>query len=338
MIKFVILFCLVVSTVWLLVPQVVYCALWPLARLFHLPLAWRPFGWASLVLVAVWWALFAWGNRVGRFRYEVKAVEFSHPDVPRGFEDYRIVHISDLHLDGWQGHADRLAAVVDSINRLGPDLVVFTGDLVSFDYRELEPFCDILSRLSAADGVVSILGNHDYDPYAPGLTDRERQERVAKLVGMQRERLGWRVLLNEHLVLHRAGDSLAVIGVENQSCGAHQIIRRGRLREAMQGTDGMFRILLSHDPSHWRAEVVGQTDIPLTLSGHTHAMQFRILGFTPSRWVYPECDGRYDEGQQTLYVNIGLGGTLPMRIGATPEVTVITLKSRGLVKIKGTTN
>lgn len=198
---------------------------------------------------------------------------------------------------------------------------------MSFDFHELEPLADVLKAMHATDGVVSILGNHDYDPYAPGLSPRERQARVDTLAHMQRHLLGWHLLLNEHMIIRRGTDSLAILGVENQSCGAHQVIRRGDLHRAMQGTDGMFRILLSHDPSHWRAEVLGQTDIPLTLSGHTHAMQFRILGFTPSRWVYPECDGRYDEQGQTLYVNIGLGGTLPMRIGATPEITLITLRS-----------
>ena len=211
------------------------------------------------------------------------------------------------------------------LKALKPDLICFTGDLVSRDYTELEPLLPILKQLQAKDGVVSIMGNHDYDPYESHLPARERQQKVERLQEMERDELGWRLLLNEHLIVHRGADSMAVIGVENQSCGAHRIIRRGRLAEAMAGTEGLFSILMSHDPSHWRAEVVGQTSIPLTLSGHTHAMQMRLMGFTPSKWIYPECDGRYDEGSQTLYVNIGLGGTLPMRIGARPEITLLTL-------------
>lgn len=324
--KFFVILSAIVSLFWILLPQLVYAVLWPVVRLFHGHLAWRPFAWAGVALLSLWWVLFVWGNRVGRFRYEVKLVDFVHQALPPAFNGYRIVHISDLHLDGWQGQTARLQHIVDSINRLEPDLIVFTGDLVSFDYRELAPHSAVLASLRARDGVVSILGNHDYDPYAPHLTSQERQQKVDSLIAMQCNELGWNLLLNEHLILRRGHDSLAIIGVENQSCGAHKVIRRGRLAQAMQGTEGMFRILLSHDPSHWRAEVLGQTDIPLTLSGHTHAMQFRLFGFTPSRWIYPECDGRYNQDGQTLYVNIGLGGTLPMRIGATPEVTLFTLR------------
>lgn len=327
MAKFIFILSLIVSLFWLLLPQVVFVVSWLVARIFHLSLPWRPFAWAGVALLALWWAMFLYGNRIGRFRNEVKEVDYTHASVPTAFDGYRIVHISDLHLDGWRGQAGKLQRAIERINDLHPDLIVFTGDLVSFDFHELEPLADVLKAMHATDGVVSILGNHDYDPYAPGLSPREQQARVDTLAHMQRHLLGWHLLLNEHMIIRRGTDSLAILGVENQSCGAHQVIRRGDLHRTMQGTDGMFRILLSHDPSHWRAEVLGQTDIPLTLSGHTHAMQFRILGFTPSRWVYPECDGRYDEQGQTLYVNIGLGGTLPMRIGATPEITLITLRS-----------
>ena len=325
--KFFLLFVLTVSFFWWLLPQVVYVVGWLVGLVFRQHLAWRPFAWAGVCLLALWWMVFAYGNRVGRFRWEVKAVNYENAMLPTAFDGYRLVQISDLHLDGWTGRRDRLSRLVEEINALEPDLIAFTGDLVSFNYHELEPFVDILASLRAKDGVVSILGNHDYDPYERGLTSSERQQRIDSLVAMQRTALGWRLLLNENCIIRRGTDSVAVLGVENQSCGAHNIIRRGRLSQAMAGTEnGTFRILLSHDPTHWRAEVVGQTDIPLTLSGHTHAMQFRLFGFTPSRWIYPECDGRYDAGAQTLYVNIGLGGTLPMRIGATPEITLLTLR------------
>lgn len=324
--KFFLVISIVFSLLLFLIPQIVFAIGWLTARLFHFHLAWRPFLWAGLLLVVVWWGLYTYGHYWGRFRFEVKPVEYRNPAIPPSFDGYRMVQISDLHMDGWAGHEADLNRVVQAINGLEPDLIVFTGDLVSFNFHELETLSAPLSRLRARDGVLSILGNHDYDPYQRGLSSLQRQAMVDSLVCWQRERLGWRVLLNEHVLLRRAADSIAVVGVENQSCGVHQVIRRGRLPEAMAGTQGMFRILLSHDPSHWRAEVLGQTDIPLTLSGHTHAMQFRVLGFTPSRWAYPECDGRYDQDGQTLYVNIGLGGTLPMRIGATPEITLFTLR------------
>ena len=320
-----VLFALVVSLFWLLVPQMVWALCWLVGRLSHVHVAWRPFAWGSVLLLAAWWSAYAYGHWVGRFRWEVKEWSYNDRRVPEAFRGYRIVHISDCHLDGWLNEKKRLMQVVSDINALKPDLICFTGDLVSRDYTELEPLLPILKQLLAKDGVVSIMGNHDYDPYESHLPARERQQKVERLQEMERDELGWRLLLNEHLIVHRGADSMAVIGVENQSCGAHRIIRRGRLAEAMAGTEGLFSILMSHDPSHWRAEVVGQTSIPLTLSGHTHAMQMRLMGFTPSKWIYPECDGRYDEGSQTLYVNIGLGGTLPMRIGARPEITLLTL-------------
>jgi hypothetical protein len=175
--------------------------------------------------------------------------------------------------------------------------------------------------------VYAVLGNHDYLPYAR-IGARERNSAVAELVRMQREELGWQVLLNESDVIRRDTDSIAILGCENQSVGAHPVIQRGDLRKTVQGVDSMFSVLLTHDPSQWRKEVLTETDIPLTLCGHTHAMQLRLFGFTPSKWIYPECDGLYSEGEQYLYVNIGLGGTMPWRIGATPEITLITLKRR----------
>lgn len=322
---FLIVFALVVSLLWLLVPQIVYALVWVIGRLCRLHVTWRPFAWCSVIMLAVWWGVYAYGYWIGRFRWEVKSWTYADKRVPQGFCGYRIVHISDFHLGGWQGQETRLRKLIEEINALNPDLICFTGDLVSMDYKELEAVLPILQTLRARDGVVSIMGNHDYDPYDHSISDRQRAIRVQRLMDMERKALGWTLLINQHIILHRGTDSMAVIGVENHSCGAHSVIRRGRLRDAAQGTDGLFRILLSHDTSHWRAEVVGHTDIPLTLSGHTHAMQMRILGFTPSRWIYPECDGRYDAGHQTLYVNIGLGGTLPMRIGARPEVTLLKL-------------
>ena len=279
---------------------------------------------AAAMLVAGWWMLYLYGHRVGRFQCEVRRADVAIR-VPQSFEGYRIVHISDLHLDGWIGHADLLRKRVEQINALRPDLVCFTGDLVSLSSQEIEPFVPILKGIHARDGVVSVLGNHDYLPYARHLSPKERQLEVERIIHTQREQLGWKLLLNDHIIVTRTGESLAILGCENHSVGVHQVVKRGNLAKTMNGTEGMTRILLTHDPSHWRAEVVGQTDIALTLSGHTHAMQLRILGHTPSSFLFPECDGLYEEGGQWLYVNIGLGGTLPMRIGATPEITLITL-------------
>lgn len=324
---FMLMFSVAVSLFWLLLPQVIYVLSFLVGRVVEARVHWRPFAWSSALLLTLWWGIYAYGHWVGRFCWEVKRWTYTDFRVPETFDGYRIVHISDLHLDGWLGQEHRLEQVVRDINALKPDLICFTGDLVSFDYRELQPLLPVLRQLQARDGVVSIMGNHDYDPYERGIGPALRASKVQRLEQMERDSLGWQLLLNQHVVLHRGGDSIAVAGVENQSCGAHNVVRRGRLGDALRGTEGLFTILLSHDPSHWRAEVLGRTDVPLMLSGHTHAMQVRVLGFTPCKWIYPECDGCYEEGHQTLYVNIGLGGTLPMRIGARPEITLLTLQS-----------
>lgn len=305
-----------------LIPNLIYLIVLGIGKLASFQVSYRPFAIVAGGLVLVLWGLLFYGYWWGRYRFQVKEVEYSSPALPAGFDGARAVHISDLHLDGWEGRRDELQKAVGIINGLHPEFIFFTGDLVSFSSEELNPFADILKGLEAP--VYAVLGNHDYSPYDRRLTDEEREEMVRNLVRKERDILGWTVLLNESALIRRGGDTLAVAGVENQSCGVHDVVRRGRLDDALQGTEGLFRILLSHDPSHWRAEVLPRTDIPLTLSGHTHAMQTRILGFTPSKWLYPECDGLYTEEGRSLYVNIGLGGTLPFRIGARPEITLIT--------------
>ncbi len=316
-----------------LLPHIIYILAKLVGLVIHLRISYRPFGYAALVLVAVWILTAIYGNVYGRFRHEVKQVNLTFSNLPASFDGLRIVHISDLHLDGWVGHEKELQKRIDEINALQPDIICFTGDLVSLSPNELKPFIPILKQLrtnssNKRGAVYSVLGNHDYLPYTRiGL--RAREAAVKELIRMEREELGWRVLLNESDIIRRGNDSIAILGCENQSVGAHPVIQRGDLRKALKSvSDERFSLLLTHDPSQWRKEVVPETDIPLTLSGHTHAMQLRILGFTPSKWIYPECDGLYTEGNQHLYVNIGLGGTLPWRIGATPEITLITLKRR----------
>lgn len=322
---FIILTLVVVGTALALLPHIIYVIMKVASLVGKFDVSYRPYGLCAVGLFVLWALLFLYGNKVGRFKSEVKEWEFERKDIPEAFDGYRIVHISDIHLDGWKGHKESLKDRVEEVNALKADLICFTGDLVSLSSTELDNFVDILKGLKAKDGVVSILGNHDYMPYMRR-SAAERQIEVEKVIRTEREVLGWKLLLNENTIIKRGNDSIAILGCENQSVGAHPVIQRGDLRKTMEGTDGMFRILMTHDPSQWRKEVVGETDIPLTLSGHTHAMQFRVCGFTPSKWVYNECDGWYTEGWQRLYVNIGLGGTMPMRLGATPEITVHTLR------------
>ena len=331
--KYLLLGIVIISVLLALLPHIIYILAKLVGLAIHLRISYRPFGYAALVLVAVWILTAIYGNVYGRFRHEVKQVNLTFSNLPASFDGLRIVHISDLHLDGWVGHEEELQKRIDEINALQPDIICFTGDLVSLSPKELKPFIPILKQLrtnssNKRGAVYSVLGNHDYLPYTRiGL--RAREAAVKELIRMEREELGWKVLLNESDIIRRGNDSIAILGCENQSVGAHPVIQRGDLRKALKSvSDERFSLLLTHDPSQWRKEVIPETDIPLTLSGHTHAMQLRILGLTPSKWIYPECDGLYTEGNQHLYVNIGLGGTLPWRIGATPEITLITLKRR----------
>ena len=177
---------------------------------------------------------------------------------------------------------------------------------------------------------MSVLGNHDFLIYNLKLADDTmRQKEVEAIAQYEREQLGWRLLRNENSVIECGGARLAIVGVDN-TVGKGQgfnTIDCGDLPEALSGTDG-FRILLTHDPSHWRSEVLPRSDIPLTLSGHTHSAQVRLFGWSPASWMFKESWGRYDEGGQTLIVNAGLGCTLPVRINCPAELTIITLRKR----------
>lgn len=313
-----------------LLPHIAYIIAKVLALFFHFHVPYRPFGFTALGLAGLWLCLFAYGNLFGRYFHETKKVEIPCKGLPESFKGYRIVHISDLHINGYEGKDNLLLSIIKEINALKPDLICFTGDLVSIDEAELTHFLPLLRQLKAKDGVISIMGNHDYMPYKRNVSNKERAMNVAELQRMEREDLGWKLLLNENTFIHRGNDSIAIVGSENQSMGIHSIIRRGNLTKALEGTDNSFRIILTHDPTHWRGEILGKArskdDGTLTLSGHTHSGQFRVLGFSVARFIYKEYDGLYTEGNQHLYINIGLGGTMPMRIGATPEITLITLR------------
>ena len=291
----------------------------------------RWFGVVSLSVSLLWGAMLFYGHLWGRWRHEVTTFTFCHPDLPPDFDGYRIVHISDLHLEGFLDNPAYLDTLIGEVNHLQPDLICFTGDLVSINHQEAAHFLPQLARLRAKDGVASVLGNHDYGVYDHTLDSLARERDVKQLITLQRDSLGWVVLLNEHITLHHKADSISLLGTENQNCGPHQRVRRGNLDKTLEGTEGMFRILLTHDPTYWDTEVADKRDIPLTLSGHTHAMQFRVMGLTPCSLLFPQTCGAYHVGDQTLYVNIGLGQLMPFRIGATPEITLITLrKSYGL--------
>ena len=297
------------------VPKAIFALLSPLCK-SHIGLAIALFTMAYLVF----------GATEGKQHFQVKEVTIESEALPRGFDGYRIVQLSDIHTGSWGNDTAPMLKAVNIINRLQPDLIVFTGDLVNNLASELDAFIPVFSQLKAKHGVYSVLGNHDYSTYIKWDTPQQQEAQLDSLKAKQ-ARMGWILLNNRHVKLHQQNDSIALIGVENS--GRPPFPDHARLSEAITGTAGMFQILLSHDPSHWRREVLPKTDIQLMLAGHTHAMQTRIFGFTPAQFVYPENDGLYQEGEQMLYVNIGLGHLLyPMRLGAWPEITLLTLKAK----------
>ncbi len=293
---------------------------WPIEKMFNI---------VGIIVACTGAYIILYGFLYGWRRYEVKEITFTHPDVPEAFDGYRIVQISDFHLGTIARYPDDIHRAVKLINEQEPDLIAFTGDLVNNEATELIASEEILSKLHARDGVFSVLGNHDYGTYRRWPSNRARGENLNELKRRQ-ILMGWQLLLNENKIVKRGNDSIAVVGVEND--GKPPFPALGDLSKATRGTEGMFKLLLSHDPSHWRRKVLPETDIQLMLAGHTHAMQFRLGCFSPSAWIYPEWCGLYTEGDRGLHVNVGLGSVMiPYRFGAWPEITVITLK-KGIVE------
>lgn len=266
---------------------------------------------------------FAFGFIEGWKRLELKHITFTSPDLPPYFDGYRLVQITDFHLGSFPPGNDFVQKVVDATNNEEPDMILFTGDLVNNQASEVEPYLDTLGQLHASDGIYSIWGNHDYCEYGNNHSIGALKRNRRMLYGYQ-ESLGWHQLMNEHHVVSHGMASIAVIGVENP--GQPPFTNRSNLKKAMNGLNpDMFKILLSHDPHHWRREVVGKK-IQLTLAGHTHAGQLKIGKWTPARMAFKEWGGAYRIGEQMLYVSSGIGGSFPFRLGAWPELTVITLK------------
>lgn len=328
-IRMMLIFGAVMTLLVVLLPNI----LWLLGSLVSLfsgrHLRYAPFGYASLALALAVILALAYGYWLGRWHLRVREVEYHNDSLPSVFQGFRIVHISDLHLCTFDDNPEKLQKFVDAVNAQNPDLICFTGDLVTIGKEEAQPYAKVLRSLSARYGVVSVFGNHDFLIYNRAYAgEEERLYAVEELARYEREDLRWTLLRDSSKVITASeGSTLTIVGVDNKNCKGQgfKTINRGNLSKAMKGVEG-FTILLSHDPGHWDAEVLPLTDIPLTLSGHTHAAQFSLFGWNPSSWMFRRSYGRYDEQGQTIYVNPGLGCTLPFRIGARPEVTVITLR------------
>ncbi len=290
-----------------------------------LPFA-EPLGYYSGVTIAlVVMTLSFFGLFFGWKIITVHRVEMRFDNLPPQFDGYRIVQLTDFHIGTYHKSPDTVRKIVDKVNSLHPDAIAFTGDLVNLRPSEVDEFMPELERLKAPDGVFSVLGNHDYCAY---LKYRERDGAVKAsqaLCAKERE-MGWELLVNESRIISRGGATMAIVGVEND--GKPPFPARADLRHALRDLpEGTFKVLLSHDPTHWRREVLPDSDVALTLAGHTHAMQFRIGRFSPSRFVYREWGGEYREGDRVLYVSTGVGSNLTFRFGAWPEVVEIILKS-----------
>ena len=289
------------------------------------------------ILVLLFVAVLAFGYFYGSRHFVVHEQTFYFDDLPPAFDGYRIAQFSDFHAMAFHlGHDADVAKVVRLINDQHCDMIAFTGDIVTMKADELTGFEETLSQLSAPDGVYAIMGNHDYAMYMRNYTVAQRMADIKDL-HRRHAAMGWKLLLNDHDVIRRSGDSLVVVGVENDGTPPH-FPQFGDLDKATEGVaDDAFKVLLSHDPTHWRRSVIPDTNIQLTLSGHTHAGQFKIFGWSPVSLVYDEWSGAYHNTRtdsvngttikQTLHINEGIGCVpVPMRVGAWPEVTVITLR------------
>ena len=326
-----IILCIIAGLILALIPHILWFVGWIGCKIAGVGLPYRYFGIAALIIVILFWSALAYGYFWGRWKVESVALEYTHKDIPDAFDGFKIIHISDLHLSTFDDSPKRLNTFIEEINRHCPDIVCFTGDMVTVGRSEAEPYTDILKKISATHGVLSVLGNHDFMIYG-FKRNSNREMAVKELAEYQESVLGWNLLRNENTVVEAEDSSkITFLGVDNANFNnqGFPTIHRGDLKKAMEGTDG-FRILLTHDPSHWKAEVLPETDIPLTLSGHTHSAQIKIFGWTPAKWSFNEISGRYDSGNQTLYINVGLGCTAPFRIGVNPEVTIITLRSENI--------
>jgi predicted MPP superfamily phosphohydrolase len=264
-----------------------------------------------------------------KYNYNVKKQRLSYDNLPQAFKGLKIVHISDIH----SGSFNDKSAVQNGIDKIleqKPDLILFTGDIVNDRATELAPYMDVFSQLKAPLGVYSTFGNHDYGDYVAWESASAKQENLKALAAMH-AKMGWRLLMNEHVVIEKGGEKICLLGIENWSNKA-RFPKYGKMEKAYPGTEEIpFKILMSHDPSHWDAEVrVKYRDIDLMLSGHTHGMQFGLetpfFKWSPVQWVYKQWAGLYEEGKQKLYVNRGFGFIgYPGRVGILPEITVLEL-------------
>lgn len=273
---------------------------------------------------------FLYGMVKGAYKYRVHNVKVPSPNLPPEFDGFKIVQLSDIHSGSFM-NANALTKAFEIVAQQNADLILFTGDLVNNVSTEVEGYEYLFKQLKAPHGVFSVLGNHDYGDYVEW-ESLEAKRANLNLLKLKQKDFGWRLLMNEHVAIEKNGAQIGLLGIENWG-GNMRFPRYGKMTEAYKGTENYpFKILMSHDPSHWDMEVVPEySDIDLTLSGHTHGMQFgiEIPGFkwSPIKYLYKNWAGLYKQGKQFLYVNRGLGFLgYPGRLGIWPEITVIELQ------------
>ncbi len=261
------------------------------------------------------------------YDYQVRRVRIPLPNLPKAFHGLKIGQISDIHAGSYDQQSEVVGGV-DLLLQERPDVVFFTGDLVNRTAKEVHDYFGIFQKVKAPLGVYSVLGNHDYGDYAKWPSLEAKQQDFQLMLAAHQE-LGWNLLRNENQIITRNGESLAIMGVENW--GIKRFSKYGKINDAYTGTEeAAIRLLLSHDPSHWEAQVLDYPDIDVTFSGHTHGFQFGLeagnFRWSPSQYLYKQWAGLYQNGSQYIYVNRGYGYIgLPGRVGITPEITVVEL-------------
>lgn len=289
--------------------------------------------WTGVVSSLLFVVLFLWGGFVDNNTIHINKVEIESKILPASFDGLKIVQISDIHFVSWL-NLESFSEAVDVINNQKPDLVMFTGDLVTFRSSEALPFIPLMKKVKAKYGVYAILGNHDYGDYLNWKTPQAKEDNMTQLYDVFKQ-ANWKLLCNQHdYIVNSNHDSIAIIGVENWSNNPRFKSKGDIVKAVGEVTNSKFRILLTHDPSHWEELQRKNTDFDLTLSGHTHGMQFavinNVMNFSPISIIQKYWAGLYFEKINNrdcyLYVNTGLGTvSYPSRYGVPPEVTVIEM-------------
>jgi len=293
------------------------------------------FSQVALALGAIPFSSLLYGMYQGRYNYRVLKYTLTYPSLPDSFDGFQITQISDLHCGSFD-HPEKVAYGMEMINQQKSDLLLFTGDLVNNKSSEARPWVDLVANIEAPYGKFSVLGNHDYGDYSSWESEAAKQKNMEEMYQTHKD-MGFDLLLNESRYIEKNGEKIALVGVENW--GAGRFKKAGDLEKSIaQIQPEDFKILLSHDPSHWEAEVLPHSyPFHLTLSGHTHGFQFGIeipgwIKWSPIQWRYKHWAGIYEEKEQKLNVNRGFGYlAYPGRVGIWPEITVITLKKEKLL-------